>query len=717
MVDNSNTGVLINVEGEEENVMKFRDHIVHYHPDAAQIKSVEVKHSQIKGFGSFIISESRDDTREITEISPDIAVCSDCLSDLAEDQNRIDYPFVNCTRCGPRFTIVERLPYDRRVTSMKDFAMCSSCESEYSDMLDRRFHAQPVACNNCGPVYTYLEDGIIIEGIHEILALVSARIMEGKTVAVKGMGGYNLLCNATDDEAVKALRIRKQRDNKPFAVMFRDILTLEEYCKVGPEEYRELVSWRRPVVIMQQKKELAPSVNSRLGTIGAMLPYMPVHYMLFSKISSPAIVFTSGNISEEPLIKDDHEAYENLLPVAGALLSYNRAIVNRADDSVIRIISGKVSLIRRSRGFVPSPVDLGCEVEGILALGAEQKNTFCMGREKQALISQHIGDLKNLSTYKFYIESIERFKSLFRFTPRIIACDLHPDYLSSVHAERLKDELGIPLVKVQHHHAHIASCMAEHLIEGKVIGISLDGTGYGSDGNIWGGEFLIAGLKDFTRYAHFDYVPLPGGDKAIDEPWRIAYSYLYKYFGDKIDYYSLSCFRDIDIDMILLLKDMLDKEINSPLSSGAGRLFDAVSSILGLCTVSGFDSEAPMRLESVAAQGIEDHYPYEVNGDVILAKTLEAILIEKDKESIPVISAKFHNTVAMAIASVSEKMRSETSINNVVLSGGVFQNKYLFEKLNGLLINCNFEVLTNHQVPVNDGGISLGQLIVASKTV
>jgi hydrogenase maturation protein HypF len=717
MVDNRNNGVLINVEGEEESVMKFRDHIINHPPEASQIKSLEIKPSQLKGFDSFIISESSDVTSEITEISPDIAICPDCLSDLSEDQARIDYPFINCTCCGPRFSIVERLPYDRRVTSMKNYIMCDICESQYNDMLDRRFHAQPVACNKCGPVYTYSHDGIVTEGIHEILTLVTDRIMEGKTVAVKGMGGYNLLCNAIDDEAVKTLRIRKQRDAKPFAVMFRDILTLEEYCNVNPAEYRELVSWRRPILILPQLKELAPSVNSGLKTVGAMLPYMPFHYMLFSRINLPAIVFTSGNVSDEPLIKDDHEAHVYLLPIAGALLSYNREIVNRADDSVLRIISDKVSLVRRSRGFVPSPVDLGCEVEGILALGGEQKNTFCMGRGKQALISQHIGDLKNLPTYEFLLESIEKFSNLFRFTPQIVACDLHPDYLSSVHAERLKDELGIPLVRVQHHHAHIASCMAEHLIEEKVIGISLDGTGYGSDGNIWGGEFLIAGLKDFSRYSHFDYVPLPGGDKAANEPWRIAYSYLYKYFGDKIDYLSLPCFKEPGIEKILLLKEMLDKEINSPLSSGSGRLFDAVSSILGLCTVSAFDSEAPMRLESVAASGVEDYYPYEVNRKVLFAKTLEAILIEKENESIPVISAKFHNTLAMAITSVSEIMRSETAINRVVLSGGVFQNKYLFEKLNDLLQNRNFEVYTNHKVPVNDGGISLGQLIVASKII
>lgn len=716
-VDNRANGVMINVEGEEEEVFKFRDHILMSPPAASQIKSVEIKQTDIAGYRNFSIGISKSGESEITEISPDIAVCAECLEDLQNDPNRINYPFTNCTNCGPRFTIVDGLPYDRHKTSMKDFTMCDNCTSEYNDILNRRFHAQPVACNSCGPVYTYEEEGVRIEGIDDILAAVSRRIMGGKAVTIKGLGGYHLLCNALDDNALKELRLKKQRDSKPFAVMFRDIFSVEEYCLVNPVEYREITSWRRPILILKKLKSLAHSVSNGLGTIGAVLPYMPIHYLLFSRLETPAIVLTSGNISDEPLIKDDYLARENLQPVTGAILSYNREIVNRVDDSVMRIICNRKSLIRRARGFVPSPVDLSCNVDNILALGAEQKNTFCIGKGRQAIMSQYIGDLKNLPTYEFYLDSIARFKDLFRFKPEYLVCDLHPDYLSSVHAQELENDLNIPLLKVQHHHAHIASCMAEYQLDEKVIGISMDGTGYGTDGNIWGGEFMVADLKEFKRYCHFDYVPLPGGNKAVEEPWRMAFSYLYKYFGDNLHYESLGCFKGVDPAQIVLLKEMIDKGINSPLSSGAGRLFDAVSAILGLCPVAGFDSEAPMRLESAIVDETDDHYPYETGNTVIFAEALRAVLNDLGRKEISLISAKFHNTVAAAIADVSEKMRGETSINKVVLSGGVFQNKYLMERVTGLLEKKKFEVFANHLVPSNDGGISLGQLTVASKII
>jgi hydrogenase maturation protein HypF len=714
-VDNRANGVMINVEGEEEMVLKFKDHILKDPPAASQIKSVEIEQTDITSYCNFSIGFSKSGESEITEICPDIAVCSECLDDLQNDPYRINYPFINCTNCGPRFTIVDELPYDRHKTSMKDFRMCDNCASEYNDILNRRFHAQPVACNSCGPVFTYEEQGIKIHGIDRILEAVSSRIMGGKAVAIKGLGGYHLLCNAMDDEAVKELRLRKHRDAKPFAVMFRDIFSLEEYCLVNPAEYRELISWRRPILILKQGKSLAHSVSNGLGTIGAVLPYMPVHYLLFSRLETPAVVLTSGNISDEPLIKDDDVAYESLLPIIGAIMSYNRKIVNRADDSVMRIIGNSNSLIRRSRGFVPSPVDLAFNVDGILALGAEQKNTFCIGRDKQAIMSQYIGDLKNLPTYEFFIESIERFKKLFRFKPVFLVCDLHPDYFSSVHAHNLEKDLNIPLIMVQHHHAHIASCMAEYHLDEKVIGICMDGTGYGTDGNTWGGEFMIADLKEFQRYSHFDYIPLPGGNKAVDEPWRIAFSYLYKYLRDELDYSAIPCFRFLKTEEKQLLMEMIDKKVNSPLSSGAGRLFDAVSAILGLCSVAGFDSEAPMRLESVIDSETNDHYPYEIGEAVVFAETLRSIINDLGNKKISFISSKFHNTVAEAVAEVSEKMRRETSINKVVLSGGVFQNKYLVEKLLANLKQRKFEVFTNQLVPSNDSGISLGQLIIASK--
>jgi hydrogenase maturation protein HypF len=442
---------------------------------------------------------------------------------------------------------------------------------------------------------------------------------------------------------------------------------------------------------------------------------MPFHYLLFRSIKTPAVVLTSGNISDDPIIIDDHLAEKELFQVADSLLSYNRKIENRTDDSVIRIIDHKPSIIRRSRGYVPRPVDLKSDVEGILALGAEQKNNFCIGKDRQAVLSQYIGDLKNTATYDFFSDTIEKFTRLFRFKPDLIACDLHPDYMSTQHAEILEKELNIPLIRIQHHHAHIASCMAEYGIDQEVIGVSLDGTGFGSDGKIWGGEFLIADLKGFRRYAHFDYVPLPGGDKAITEPWRMAFSYLYKYFGDSFDFRSVPSFGSIEDRELILVKEMIEKKINSPFTSGAGRLFDAVSAILGLCSFETFDSEAPMRLESAINCKIKEFYPFSAAANLNFSETFASILEDMQMKSISYISAKFHNTVAQAILEISRRIREETRLDKVILSGGVFQNKYLLEKSTELLSDNKFKVLTNHLVPANDGGISLGQLIIASK--
>ena len=713
-VDNRISGVLVSIEGESKNIADFCNEILTNAPPASDIKSIEKKRKRVNGYHKFNIAQSKSEDNRITEISPDIAVCSDCLSDMDNDPERIDYPFINCTNCGPRFTIIEELPYDRDKTSMKDFKMCSDCTADYNDILNRRFHAQPVACNKCGPLYTMHDREQIITRIEEILTETANRIHKGKSVAVKGLGGYHLICNALSDSAVTELRERKLRDTKPFAVMFRDLASIKEYCYLNAAEEEEILSWRRPILILKQKKKLCDEVNSGLSTIGAILPYMPFHYLLFRKLKTPAIVLTSGNISDEPVIIDDLVSLEKLMPICGAVVSNERGIINRTDDSVIRIIDNKTSFVRRSRGYVPAPVDLTCNVEGIVALGAEQKNSFCIGKDNQAIMSQHIGDLKNLPTYNFYKESISRFFTLFKFKPEIIVCDLHPGYLSTCYAEHLESQIHIPVVRVQHHHAHIASVMAENSLDEKVIGISLDGTGYGPDGNIWGGEFLISDLHEYTRYTHFDYVPMPGGDKAVDEPWRMALSYLNKYLNNT-DYLKLPLFNSVNHQQIALVREMIDKKINSPLTSGAGRLFDAVSAILGLCTVSKFDSEAPIRLESVIDPATESYYPFEAGPSIVLAKTFKAILDDLHKRDISIISAKFHNTIARIILTVSESIRRETSIRKVVLSGGVFQNKYLLERLEVLLQDKHFEVFTNHTVPANDGGISLGQLIIASK--
>ena len=714
-VDNRTDGVSVIVQGDINTIDLFGNDILQYAPPASQIKSIEINSRQISGYNSFRIAGSKTIDNQITEISPDIAVCNDCLEDMENDPERVDYPFVNCTNCGPRFTIIAALPYDRPKTTMKSFRMCENCSSEYDDILDRRFHAQPISCNSCGPAYRYKDSFKSLNNIKLILQEVSVQIASGRTVAIKGLGGYHLMCDALNDSAVSELRQKKQRDSKPFAVMFRDITSAQKYCYIDEEEEKEMKSWRRPILIMKEKKMLSAAVNNGLNTIGAMLPYMPVHYMLFRFLKTPVVVLTSGNISDEPIIIDDQMAERQLKSVTDSFLSHNRPIINRTDDSVVRIIDRKISLIRRSRGFVPRPVDLNCNTEGIIAFGAEQKNSFCIGKGNQAVMSQYLGDIKNSESYSFFNETIDRFSDLFRFKAEFLVCDLHPQYLSTQHAENLEKELKIPLLRVQHHHAHVASCMAEHGLDEEVIGISLDGTGYGSDGNIWGGEFMVADLQSFNRFSHFDNVPMPGGEKAINEPWRMAYSYLFKYFGDSFDFKSVPIFSSVDNQKLSMIREMIIKKINSPETSSAGRLFDAVSAILELCPVQTFDSEAPIRLESVCNGETRDYYPYQAGKTIIFADTLKAIFEDLPRQRIPVISAKFHNTIAQVILEISKQIRNETSLNKVILSGGVFQNKYLLEKSLYLLKRNMFKVFTNHLVPANDGGISLGQLAIASK--
>jgi hydrogenase maturation protein HypF len=679
------------------------------------IKSIEINPASFTGYSSFEIADSKSFDNQITEISPDIAVCDDCLEDMERDPRRIDYPFINCTNCGPRFTIIQGLPYDRAKTTMKSFSMCRNCSSEYGDILDRRFHAQPIACNSCGPVYHYKDSDRSLDNIKDILEATALRIVSGKSVALKGMGGYHLMCDALNNNAVSELRQKKQRDGKPFAVMFRDVGVVKMYCYLDDAEEKELMSWRRPVLILKQKKLLSPAVSNGLGTTGAMLPYMPVHYLLFRILHTPVLILTSGNISDEPIIINDLIAEKQLFKVADSIVSYNRQIFNRADDSVIRFINKQKCIIRRSRGFVPGPVDLGCNVEGVLALGAEQKNSICFGKGTQAVMSQYIGDIKNPVTCDFFIDTIERLSYLLKFKSETLCCDLHPDYLSTQHAEFLRDETRLPLFRIQHHHAHIASCMAELGFDDPVIGISLDGTGYGPDGNIWGGEFMVADLKEFNRISHFDYVPMPGGEKAVTEPWRMALSYIYSTFGENFDYESVPVFRSIDKMTLSLTREIIGRRINSPLTSGAGRLFDAVAAILGLCATSSFDSEGPMRLESVIDKKTEEAYPFESEKTIVFSETIKGILKDLPDHKISVISAKFHNTVANVILEMARRIRRETSLTKVILSGGVFQNKYLCERTINLLGNHNFRVFTNHVVPVNDGGISLGQLIIAAK--
>lgn len=711
-VKNTNENVLICINTDETNLQGFIKAIQSKSPPASEIISIDHTIASSEIFSDFRIIASSDLSDEITEVSPDIAVCDDCLRDMKIQEHRIGYPFLNCTNCGPRFTIIRDLPYDRANTTMSGFTMCETCSSEYEDAGDRRFHAQPVACNNCGPEYELIIKDIHIRGISNIIRQTADLIDGGKIVAIKGQGGFHLACDALNEEAVDRLRKSKYREGKPFAVMFRDVESIKEYARLNSAEEKEIISWRRPIVILKAKKSLAYPVSSGLRTIGCMLPYMPFHYQLFELMKTPVIVLTSGNLSDEPIIIDNSSALEILGPATDAVLLYNRDIYNRTDDSVVMVVNDTLRMLRRSRGYVPNPVRLAFNANGILAAGAELVNCFCLGKGNYAILSQHIGDLKNFETYTFYNESIDHFQKIFRLKADLIAHDMHPDYLSTKWAIGT----GLERTAIQHHHAHIASAMAEHGLDEKVIGVSFDGTGYGDDGNIWGGEFLICDLADYIRYTHFEYKPMPGGDMVTYEPWRMAVSYLYSIYGEDFLDFKLPFLRNIDKEKLRIVIQMLGGKLNAPLTSGAGRLFDAIAALLNICTQSEFHAEAPMRLENEITPGIIDSYPFSADKTIVFNETFRSVLAELRRgESVGIISAKFHNTIIKVVERIVEKIQQETGLKKVVLSGGTFQNRYLLENLEPRLRKSGFEVYTQNLIPSNDGGIALGQLAIAAK--
>jgi hydrogenase maturation protein HypF len=602
---------------------------------------------------------------------------------------------------------------------MKSFEMCPDCRSEYENISDRRFHAQPIACNVCGPDYELIVKGTTIsKDIKEIIESFARIIGNGGIILLKGLGGMHIACDAFNEAAVRKLRDLKNRDGKPFALMFRDIECLRQYAEIDEIEERSLLSWQRPIVLLRKKKNslhtpMSEILNAGLNLLGVMLPYMPFHYLFFSKLTSPAIVLTSGNFSNEPILTDNAVAVEEFSKITNGLILHNRDIYNRTDDSVVRIIGGKERIFRRSRGYVPAPVRTSLNTNGIVAFGAELTNCFCTGKRKKAYLSQHLGDLQNLETTMFYEKTIAQFIKLFRIKPSLLAVDMHPDYVST----RTGLNFGkCPVVRVQHHHAHIASCMAEHLLDEKVIGVALDGTGYGTDGNIWGSEFMICDLNDFERVTHFGYIPLPGGDSATEEPWRIAISWLYKVYGMDLFRLGLPILREIDHEKIEIIIKMIDRNINCPLTSGAGRLFDAVASLMGLVHLATFQAEGPMRLESLTSADCKDLYPYSLEKTICLDDTIRSIVEDILKNTGKVtIATKLHNTIILIIFDVVSAIRLREGINKVVMSGGVFQNKYLLEGTTELLQKNDFEVYSHASVPTNDGGIALGQLAVASK--
>jgi len=712
-VENNNLGVRIVIQGKENDIINFIEVLPSSIPEASHINQLEVKTINPNKFSDFSIIKSKSLSQEVTEVSPDIAVCINCLEDMEKQSNRINYAFTNCTNCGPRFTIIKDLPYDRPKTTMAPFIMCNECQQEYSNILDRRFHAQPVACSNCGPHYKLIYKDKEFQKIEDILIITSKLIQENKILAIKGLGGFHLACNPFDNETVKKLRLKKNREGKPLALMFSNIKEVQKYLYVNEEEKRLLEDWRRPIVLLKTKEQISEQLSLGLDKLGIMLPYMPFHYLLFKKLKIPALVLTSGNLSDEPIIIDNDVAIKSLDIIADASIIYNREIHNRTDDSVAFVANNKSRIIRRSRSYAPSPIHTNFNTEGIFAAGAELVNCFGIGKGSQIILSQHIGDLKNMETFEFYKESIQRFSNLFRFKPDMVVSDLHPEYLSS----KYSDSLNIKSIKVQHHHAHIASCMVENNLDEKVIGISLDGTGYGTDGNIWGGEILVCNLEDFERFNHFEYIKQPGGDAANHHPWRMLLSYLIHYFGSSFINENKNLFDDINNDEISLVSTMIEKDLNCPLTSSAGRLFDAVSALLGVCKNSTYHAEAPMRLEALARKSnTKSKYTFKIDQDISFKSCFEEMIVDlKNNREVSDIAKAFHNTIIDLTKEVSLLIRSKYSINKVALSGGSFQNKILLENCENTLKESGFEVFSQSDIPSNDGGIALGQIAIAAK--
>lgn len=726
---NSSSGVTIEAEGPEAELDEFIRSLSHP-PPLARIEESVTEDMFPLGDEFFEIKASVPIEGEFALISPDVATCDDCLRDIDDPENRrFGYPFTNCTNCGPRYTIIQDIPYDRPTSTMAGFRMCPDCEAEFHDPANRRFHAQPNACPVCGPSVvlaksgtTFLAPEAYLQRSSDVFREVRRLLCEGAIVAVKGLGGFQFACDASNEIAVRELRRRKKRSDKPFALMARDIGDVEKLCVVSDADRAFLLSPQRPIVILQRRyeanlpSELAPGNK----TLGVMLAYTPLHFLLFADSSSEpsvftALVMTSGNISDEPIVTSNEEAWQRLGKVADWFLFHNRGIYMRVDDAVARTFENQPRVIRRSRGYAPHPIELGAECTELLACGAELKNTFCLTKGHYAILSQHIGDLENYETLEFFKETLANLKKLFRVEPQAVAYDLHPQYMSS----RFAAEFPLPKIGVQHHHAHIASCMAEHGIGGKVIGIAFDGTGYGTDGQIWGGEVLVADFRSFERRAHLRYIPLAGGDTAVRQTWRPALSWLHESFGSHLPTY-LPLFQKLSGREIELVSRMIERGINTVRTSSCGRLFDAVASIIGLRHEVTFEGQAAIELEMSAQNGVEGAYSFDIDSNepaqIDLRATIREIVKDiQSREAVGVIAARFHNTIAAVIAEMCQRVRASEKLNRVCLSGGTFQNVYLLERTLALLRRLEFEVFTHSAVPPNDGGIALGQAIIANE--
>jgi hydrogenase maturation protein HypF len=727
-VRNTPEGVVIEIEGAPDTLDRFVAALPHQGPPLMRVDAIEATDLTTVGDERFIITESESGEDVLAWVPADIAACESCLAEMhhASDR-RHSYPFINCTNCGPRYSIILDIPYDRVRTTMAGFSMCKACRDEYDNPMDRRFHAQPNACSLCGP-HLWLVDRcgkrLPLHQVEDIFKAIVNVLRSGGIVVWKGLGGYQIACDARNTEAVNELRRRKHRNEKPFAVMVRDIETAKMLCEVSEREQVALAGAEKPIVLLRKRPTAAVSANVAPdnSSLGVMLPYTPMHDLLLSAFDQEretggVLVMTSGNISEEPIVMDESDAREKLSSVVDLFLHHDRPIYTRVDDSVVRVMDDSVMLLRRARGYSPVPLWIGRGEAEVLACGAQQKSTLCMTKAGYGILSQHIGDLENYETLQFFEQVLERMQRLFRLHPRIVAHDLHPSYLSTQLAKKMPADRHIG---VQHHHAHIAGCMAEHGLKGPVIGIAWDGTGYGPEGTIWGGEFLIADYVGFERYAHLRNVWLAGGDAAVRQPWRLCCSYLHDAF-DNLHLRGLPFHGSVPEASVRLVDTMLKKRVHGNETSSCGRLFDAVASLVGLCQTVSFEGQAAMMLETVAGT-VDGVYDFLIEGDrpaKVDMRPMVRQIIDDVQRKVPLahISARFHNTLIAVAADVCERARSSSGLKTVCLSGGCFQNVYLLRGCLAALRAKGFDVYFPQHVPVNDGGIAFGQAAVACERI
>ncbi|HEY7061104.1 MAG TPA: carbamoyltransferase HypF [Chloroflexota bacterium] len=744
-VCNRSGDVAIEVEGPPAALSVFRDALQAEAPPLARIDAVGVLDVPPTGAREFAILASQAEPGAAQPVPPDTAPCADCLRELDDPaERRYRYPFTNCTNCGPRFTIIEALPYDRPNTTMRRFPLCAACAREYADPADRRYHAQPVACPACGPRLWLEVSGTVLPGNARALATAAApvdalavagsahpgdplaaavaRLRAGAIVAVKGLGGFHLACDARNEAAVAALRRRKRRGAKPFAVMFADLAAVRAVCALDAAEAALLTAPRRPIVLLETSDlpnspspTLAPAVAPGLRELGAMLPSTPLHHLLLRAFGGP-LVMTSGNLSEEPIAAENDEARSRLAPLVDAFLLHDRPIASRYDDSVARTVEGAPVLLRRARSYAPAPLDLPFTApRPVLACGAHLKNTFCLLKDRHAYLSQHIGDLESLETLAHYEETLALYERLFAVRPELVAHDLHPEYLSTKFALGLE---GVERVAVQHHHAHIVSCLAEHGLAGPAIGVAFDGLGYGTDGQLWGGEWLVADWRGFTRRAHLRAAPMPGGAAAIRKPYRMALGYLAAWFPADLTHFG-SFLDTLDAREVAVVRRQVERGLNAPLTTSCGRLFDALAALLGICPVAQYEAQAAMELQALAEPAVDGTYPYELHeaadGWVVDPAPLvwAAYADRRAGVPLPTIAMRCHRAVADLTAAVCGRLAAATGLRLVALSGGVWQNTLLLREALARLRAAGLDAYFQRQVPTNDGGLSLGQAVVA----